>query len=583
MQSNEDDSPSLLMQLHTRPRAEDHIRNFVLPRELSQRASGFGSVPSSLDPEIRSIVSAFGSGLNTREDRLKETEDAILNALDTDPLWINHLFLKRRPNIEEMSWILADAFEWMPAHVIVPFEDIVVVMRITSQFVQEMCAIITVEPVYADGDIGYWLRTSIYEGSENTSLLVGYLRVMASHFEVLDYPDAELIGRLKYSYLSKLPIKSYAIHPERTQTLFLVPKATNVSYSRKVTRLQMLGALIPFGVVAELKSAEIKELTGLDISKKMCAVALPAGSSDAYSAQTVLERPTSKADDRLRWMGMAAYLKGQVIPNAPWLSDTYKRHAIQDAAIKNAQLISDRKSRTLRSYRPDIITAQHVQTTIEQPGWDLYSPLPAPVEDEAATNHIPTSLGNQVTLEPSTSFVPEKFGTTEEYGEADTPPVAIPSIEEGPWSSSFSSLSELLPWVDANLGSSLEIAPRAVREIKKFRHPHPTRIAKALELLAGPRLAMFRGDRLSAQAFHTGLRDLRLRDGFSGAERLAGQTGRDYLISHLNKTYMLDRHLASNSSGFNDPKMIRIYYFYDPGLDKIIVGWLPTHLQTSNS
>jgi hypothetical protein len=94
---------------------------------------------------------------------------------------------------------------------------------------------------------------------------------------------------------------------------------------------------------------------------------------------------------------------------------------------------------------------------------------------------------------------------------------------------------------------------------------------------------MFRGDRFSAQAFHKGLRALSLRDGFSGAERLLGRTGSDYMISHRGRTYILDRHLASNASGFNDPKMVRIYYFYDPGLDKIIVGWLPTHLRTSKS
>jgi hypothetical protein len=307
MQSIEVDRSSLLKQLHTRPLAEDYVRSFFSSRNLIETDAEVSGGPICIGAEIRSAVSAWGTGRTIREDILRVTEDGILNALDTDPIWINHLLLRRRPDIEVMSSVVTNAFEWMPAHVIVPFEDIVVVMRLSSVFVHEICAIITVEPVYADGDVGYWLRVSIYEGSENTSLLVGFLRVMASHFEVLDYPDAELIGRLTFSFVSKQPIKSYAIHPERTQTLFLVPKAATDSQSRKLTRLHMLGALIPFGVVAELKSIEIKELTGLDVSKEVCAVALPA---DGQPAQVVLERLTSKKDEQFSWMGMAAYLKG---------------------------------------------------------------------------------------------------------------------------------------------------------------------------------------------------------------------------------------------------------------------------------
>lgn len=580
MQSIEDDSPSLMMQLHTRPRAEDYVRSFFSSRNLTETDAEVGSGPTCLGAEIQSAVSAQGTGLTTRENILSVTEDGILNALDTDPIWMNHLLLRRRPDIEVMSSVLTDAFEWMPAHVIVPFEDIVVVMRLRPSFVHEICAIITVEPVYADGDVGYWLRVSIYEGSENTSLLVGFLRVMASHFEVLDYPDAELIGRLKFSFVSKQPIKSYAIHPERTQTLFLVPKAANDTQSRKLTRLHMLGALIPFGVVAELTLIEIKELTGLDISKEVCAVALPA---DAQPAQVVLESLTSKNEGRLSWMGMAAYLKGRVIPIAPWLLPDYKKCEIHDVAIKYAQLIAIQKSLTLRSYRPDHKTSQFIKTTIEQPGWDLYSPLPESSGFNASDESTEAHLDGQIQINEDAAFLPEepqpglepealvlKDAVAASAGSALRPP-------------SLSSLRDIPFWVEENLSPSLEISPRAVREIKKFRHPNPIRIAQALELLAGPRLAIFRGDRFSAQAFHKGLCALGLRDGFSGAERLLGRTGSDYLISHRGGTYILDRHLASNASGFNDPKMVRIYYFYDPGLDKIVVGWLPTHLRTSKS
>jgi hypothetical protein len=46
---------------------------------------------------------------------------------------------------------------------------------------------------------------------------------------------------------------------------------------------------------------------------------------------------------------------------------------------------------------------------------------------------------------------------------------------------------------------------------------------------------------------------------------------------------LLDRHLRSNASPFNDPRLIRIYYTFDPLTEAIVVGWLPTHLMTTQS
>jgi hypothetical protein len=282
-------------------------------------------------------------------------------------------------------------------------------------------------------------------------------------------------------------------------------------------------------------------------------------------------------------MGMSAYLKGLVIPNAPWLLSDYKKCKIHDAAIKYAQLIAIQKSLTLRSYHPDYKTSQFIKTTIEQPGWDLYSPLPESMGFKADDESTEALLDGQIQINEDAAFLPEDIQPAGEPEALVLKGVVPANSDASAHPSNLSSLGEIPFWVEENLGPSLEISPRAVREIKKFRHPNPTRIAEALELLAGPRLAMFRGDRFSAQAFHKGLLALGLRDGFSGAERLLGRTGSDYLITHRGRTFILDRHLASNASGFNDPKMVRIYYFYDPGLDKIVVGWLPTHLRTSKS
>jgi hypothetical protein len=91
------------------------------------------------------------------------------------------------------------------------------------------------------------------------------------------------------------------------------------------------------------------------------------------------------------------------------------------------------------------------------------------------------------------------------------------------------------------------------------------------------------GEAGTVAVFEAGLLRLKMRDGFSNAERLKGQTGAEYVLEHGGRKLLLERHLRSNSSGFNDPRMVRIYYVFDKMLRKIVVGWLPSHLRTSQS
>lgn len=143
--------------------------------------------------------------------------------------------------------------------------------------------------------------------------------------------------------------------------------------------------------------------------------------------------------------------------------------------------------------------------------------------------------------------------------------------------------SDISQWADAKFGDRIVIAPRARRALTKSRHPEPRRIAEALEILAGPKWRGYLGETETLAEFEAGLLKLRMRDGFSNAERLKGQTGADYILDHGGRQLLLERHLRSNSSGFNDPRMIRIYYVFDKLLRKIVVGWLPGHLRTSQS
>lgn len=530
--------------------------------------------------DIRSVVIIQNTSSLDRDKVYESTARCVYQAMDSDPIWINHLITRRRPDLEDISFALNDIFEDVSDYMVLPFEDIVVLIRIITPNILETCAIVTVEPAYTGGEVCYWLRCCIYEGSETASLLLANLRAMVSFYEVLDYPDASIIGDLKYLFSSDSRISAYAEHPRRTQTLFLIPKISSVQRSSKVARGRLAGALIPFGVIGELSPGRIREVTGIELPQEGCAIALPPSGSPSSYPQTVLEVSNSADVKRINWAGMADYLGGMAKPAAPWLYDTYKMCPLKFYAVDYARLIYSRRDSAVRTLRTSRAMSEHIRATTDQHGWDLYSPL-----------LIQKDLGEPSKYEgtPSLDSPPQPH-----ISETAPQPVSAPeglslddSAVEGPDGNPGSGyptlLSDLPSWVERALPSALELAPRAVREMKKVRHPQPDRIAAALELLAGPRLAIFRGDRTCSRAFHQGLEALRLRDGFSGAERLAGQTGSDYLLHHRGKTRFLERHLASNSSGFNDPKMIRIYYFYDQESDKIVVGWLPTHLQTSKS
>lgn len=143
--------------------------------------------------------------------------------------------------------------------------------------------------------------------------------------------------------------------------------------------------------------------------------------------------------------------------------------------------------------------------------------------------------------------------------------------------------SDLIEWAERQFSQSIVFLPRAAKAMSKVRHPEPARIARALEALAGSKMGSLRGQRQCVDEFDQALLELHMRDGFSNADRLKGQTGAAYIVEHDGRRMLLERHLCSLSSGFNDPKMIRIYYVFDRVADRIVIGWLPTHLPTSQS
>lgn len=139
-------------------------------------------------------------------------------------------------------------------------------------------------------------------------------------------------------------------------------------------------------------------------------------------------------------------------------------------------------------------------------------------------------------------------------------------------------LSGLQKWADTN-SDRIVILPRALYGAKKSLYESPSTIYAALELLAG-----------AYREHRTGLLDkaqfaeaiakagVQLRGSFRPST--AGAQGHSYFVNYEGRRCSLDFHLVKGG-GRDERYCLRIYFFWDDDIKKVVVGWLPSHLNNS--
>lgn len=141
-------------------------------------------------------------------------------------------------------------------------------------------------------------------------------------------------------------------------------------------------------------------------------------------------------------------------------------------------------------------------------------------------------------------------------------------------------LSELRGWALAN-ESRIVILPRAFQGAKKSRYDTPETVYVALELLAGPYRDMRLGQMEHVQ-FQEALAASELQLEGSVAANVAGEQGDAYFVSWRGRRRFLELHLRKGG-GRDERYCLRIYFFWDETSQKVVVGWLPSHLSNSLS
>jgi hypothetical protein len=141
-------------------------------------------------------------------------------------------------------------------------------------------------------------------------------------------------------------------------------------------------------------------------------------------------------------------------------------------------------------------------------------------------------------------------------------------------------LRGLPQWAHDNQ-TRIVVLPRALNGAKKSLYEQPAAVYRALEYLAGP-YREYRRNQLSRAELDAALVAAGLKVSGSVAPSVAGEQGEAYYVSWDGRRRFLDQHLV-RGGGRDERYCLRVYYFWDEASQRVVVGWLPSHLSNSLS
>lgn len=143
------------------------------------------------------------------------------------------------------------------------------------------------------------------------------------------------------------------------------------------------------------------------------------------------------------------------------------------------------------------------------------------------------------------------------------------------------SLDALETWARENLSGFVEIHDRALKAAQKSDFKNIRLVYDALLLMRDSYVPMRRQGGMDIKtAFETRLAALGLENSKCFAQKNKAESfGGDYFVRYQGDRRELDWHLKGNSS--RDERIgFRMYYFWDDDTSRVVVGYLPGHLDT---
>jgi len=492
---------------------------------IGGEVSPFKVAHQGIEPADRSLP------VEAREFFTQEwVDDLVLKAHFVAPVWSDYALVSERPSIWEIA---RDAQYNVEDRFVLVADDSLVV---ASENSVEM--LMTVSPVAADDTVLYQISLHAFKMNKIAFFYAMAFHNLAFSYGLTKFHDSDLIDQLRV-WQNGEGAEAYIAHPARKRPVFIFRRSTMLPTRIKAFHQGAKLILSGFGVVVVNDSIFRRYRDAAEDSKYGVIAIDPAGK--VWSPSNEMEGLVS--------FGALFETSNLQTPLQPLPAATLQRFAINAWTRMSSTTVSIEERRELaEDYREF---------------W--FGLLQEAAQPEAG----------------QPAFIEDLVDSS--YPDIDAPVLPAPKPLEVDEDGYPLNSIDISAWADLKLSEALVILPRARRALSKARHPDPRRIAEALEVLAGPKLRGYRGERGTMDELDDALVRLRLRDGFSNADYLKGQTGEAYIVDFQGRRLLLERHLCSNSSGFNDPRMIRIYYFYHKATRKIVVGWLPSHLPTTQS
>jgi hypothetical protein len=135
-------------------------------------------------------------------------------------------------------------------------------------------------------------------------------------------------------------------------------------------------------------------------------------------------------------------------------------------------------------------------------------------------------------------------------------------------------------WVEKNLVGRLILHPRAIHHLNKALFQDIQLVYHALIFLANSYRNMRLGIKGAKEEWETELAQIKLEYGFSISNSQVGKQGDQYYVTYpLNEQKMrfLEYHLRKGVAK-DDRFCLAIYFLWDEQEKKVVVGWLPSHL-----
>lgn len=144
------------------------------------------------------------------------------------------------------------------------------------------------------------------------------------------------------------------------------------------------------------------------------------------------------------------------------------------------------------------------------------------------------------------------------------------------------SYDEVPDWVDSAFAGRLELHPRAIRGLKKAVYEDISLVCQAIQALAREYRNMRLGHADGLKTWESKLAELGLEMSGSITESRAGEKGETYFVNyppHTTQRRYFENHLRRGNSR-DQRHCLRIYFFWHSESQQVVIGWLPSHLDT---